>query len=67
MRRLTIICVLYLVTTFALAQRITKRYDNISMSKILMEFNDLQREYTINFIYDELEDFKVTTEIKKKK
>ena len=67
MRRLTIICVLYLVTTFALAQRITKRYDNISMSKILMEFNDLQREYTINFIYDELEDFKVTTEIKNKK
>ena len=29
-----------------------------------MELNDLQHEYTVNFIYDELEDFKVTTDIK---
>jgi len=34
------------------------------MSKALMELNDLQHDYTINFIYDELEDFKVTTAIK---
>ena len=66
-RRLTIICVLCLVATLALAQRITRRYDNVSMSKALMELNDLQGEYVVNFIYDELEDFKVTTDIKHKK
>jgi len=64
MRRLTIICALCLVAKLALAQRITQHYDNVSMSKALMELNDLQHEYTINFIYDELEDFKVTTNIK---
>ena len=67
MRRLIFICALCLVATLALAQRITRRYDNESMSKVLMELNDLQHQYTVNFIYDELEDFKVTTDIKHKK
>ena len=67
MRRLIFICALSLVTTLALAQRITRRYDNVSMSKALMELNDLQQDYTVNFIYDELEDFKVTTDIKHEK
>ena len=67
MRRFTFICALCLVTTLALAQRITRRYDNVSMSKALMELNDLQQDYTVNFIYDELEDFKVTTDIKHEK
>ena len=67
MRRLTFICALSLVTTLALAQRITRRYDNVSMSKALMELNDLQHEYTVNFIYDELEDFKVMTDIRHEK
>ena len=49
------------------AQRISRHYDNVSMSKALMELNDLQHEYTVNFIYDELEDFKVTTDIKHEK
>ena len=66
MKRLTIVCALCLLTTLALAQRITRHYDNVSMSKALMELNDLQRDYTVNFIYDELEDFKVTTDIKHK-
>ena len=75
MRRFTIICAFCLVATLALAQRlrvgeqssgmrITRHYDNVSMSKVLMELNDLQRDYTVNFIYDELEDFMVTTDVK---
>ena len=57
----------YLFTLLPLqAQRITRHYDNVSMSKALMELNDLQQDYTINFIYDELEDFKVTTDVKHK-
>ena len=67
MRRFTFICALCLVTTLALAQRITRHYDNVSMSKALMELNDLQQDYTVNFIYDELEDFKVTTDIRHEK
>ena len=67
MRRFTFICALCLVATLALAQRITRRYDNVSMSKALMELNDLQHEYTVNFIYDELEDFKVMTDIRHEK
>ena len=67
MRRLTFICALCLVATLALAQRITRRYDNVSMSKALMELNDLQQDYTVNIIYDELEDFKVTTDIRHEK
>ena len=66
MKRLTIVCALCLVATLALAQRITRHYDNVSMSKALMELNDQQRDYTVNFIYDELEDFKVTTDVKHK-
>ena len=34
---------------------------------VLMELNDLQQDYTVNFIYDELEDFKVTTDIRHEK
>ena len=67
MRRLTFICALCLAATLALAQRITRHYDNVSMSKVLMELNDLQHDYTINFIYDELEDFRVTTDIRHEK
>ncbi|MBQ8128409.1 MAG: carboxypeptidase-like regulatory domain-containing protein, partial [Prevotella sp.] len=48
------------------AQSITRQYDNVSLSKALMELNDLQQTYTINFIYDELENFRVTTSIKHK-
>lgn len=39
------------------------KYNGVPMSKTLMELNDLQQTYTINFIYDELEDFRVTTNI----
>ena len=67
MRRFTFICALCLVATLALAQRITRHYDNVSMSMVLMELNDLQQDYTVNFIYDELEDFKVTTDIRHEK
>ena len=57
----------YLFTLLPLqAQRITRHYDNVSMSKALMELNDLQHDYTVNFIYDELEDFKVTADVKQK-
>jgi len=64
MRRLMILSMLCAVTLAGHAQTITRQYNNVSMSKALMELNDLQQTYTISFIYDELEDFRVTTSIK---
>ena len=67
MKRLCLLFIIcHLSVCVADAQRITQCYDNVSMSKVLMELNDLQQEYIINFIYDELEDFKVTTDIRHK-
>lgn len=48
------------------AQRITRRYDDISFSEALKDLNARQNKYVINFVYDELEDFKVTKSIKNK-
>lgn len=48
----------------AIAQRITRQYDNVSFSSALKELNAAQDKYAINFVYDELEDFKVTKNIR---
>ena len=45
------------------SKSVNRKYNGVPMSKALMELNDLQQTYTINFIYDELEDFRVTTNI----
>ena len=46
------------------AQRITRQYNNVSFSAALKDLNARQDKYDINFVYDELEDFKVTKNIK---
>ena len=48
------------------AQRITRQYNNMSFSAALKDLNARQHKYTINFVYDELEDFTVTTSIVKR-
>ena len=47
-------------------QMITRNYDNISMSEALRDLNELSRDYTISFLYNELENFRVSTHIKRK-
>jgi len=44
--------------------RITRQYNNVSFSQALKDLNAQQSKYTINFVYDELEDFKVTKSIR---
>ena len=44
--------------------KITRNYDNVSMSEALRDLNELSPDYTISFMYNELEDFRVTTSIK---
>ena len=46
------------------AQRITRQYNNVSFSAALKDLNARQHKYTINFVYDELEDFSVTKSIR---
>ena len=42
-------------------QHVTRNYDNVTMSEALRDLNELSPDYTISFMYNELEDFRVTT------
>ena len=46
------------------AQKVTRNYDNVTMSEALRDLNEQSRDYTISFMYNELEDFRVTTSIR---
>ena len=49
------------------AQRVTHTYNNVSLSEALLQLNSEQTDYVINFLYNELEDFRITATIKNKK
>ena len=49
------------LTLCAQAQRISRHYQNESLSKVLEDLNTVTSDKTIYFIYDELEDFTVTS------
>ena len=67
MRRLCFFFIIvHLSFSAALAQRITRHYDNVSLSEALLGLQREQTAYAINFIYDELEDFRVTADIRHK-
>ena len=49
------------------AQRISHTYNNMSLSEALLQLNNEQTDYVINFLYNELEDFRITATIKNKR
>ena len=49
------------------AQRVSHIYNNVSLSEALLQLNNEQKEYVVNFLYNELEDFRITATIKNKK
>ena len=54
----------FLMCLFAQAsfgQRISRSYNNRSMSEVLKDLGKATQRYKISFIYNELEDFTVTT------
>ena len=61
MKKLYIMLLLCAFVCSARAQKITRNYQNQSLSKVLEDLNAASGDYTIYFIYDELEDFTVTT------
>ena len=48
------------------AQKITREYNNVSLSEALRQLNEETEEYTISFLYNELEDFRITTSVHRK-
>ena len=53
-----------LVATTAGAQQLTHDFRNTSLSEALIWIDNAQSSYKINFIFDELEDFTVTTSLR---
>lgn len=65
MRRFS--AIIFLLCTFALAmsaQHIQRIYHNRSMSDVLIDLDKASKRYKISFIYNELEDFTVTQNVK---
>ena len=63
MRHLYII-IMCLVASTAGAQQLTHDFRNTSLSEALIWIDNAQSSYKINFIFDELEDFTVTTSLR---
>ena len=61
MKHLLYISFLTLCAISAQAQKISRDYQNASLSKVLEDLNAATSDKTIYFIYDELEDFTVTS------
>ena len=66
MRRFQMILTACLLTIGLQAQRITRTYDNVSFSDALRELSQQSGNYTLYFLYDELEDFRITTTVRHK-
>jgi hypothetical protein len=49
----------------ARAQRVSHRFHDTSLSEALLALDKTSGNYTINFIYNELEDFRVTTNVQR--
>ena len=65
-RTITILCAVFALVSTVAAQRITHTFQNTSMSDALKLVQRQTDKYKIVFIYDDLEDFKVTTSIRNK-
>jgi len=67
MNKIIILLLCLLSGMSGFAQRISESYHDVSFSDVLKKMNAMQSEYIINFVYDELEDFKVTKTIHKQR
>ena len=65
-RLLILILTICAVVTAMHAQRITRNFQNVSMSDALKYIQQQTGNHKIVFIYNELEDFTVTTSVKNK-
>ena len=66
MKRISFILFLCVIVSVASAQKITHTFQDIPLSDALKYIQEKNEDYNITFIYDELEDFRVTTHIQDK-
>lgn len=66
MKQLFTIILLLLVSLTAMAQTVTANFRQVSMSEAILEVERQCKGCRINFIYDELQDFTITQNIKHK-
>ena len=66
MRKVILILLLCMTVVAATAQRVNRNYRDVSIADALRQLADESSDYTINFLYNELEDFRVTTTVKNK-
>ncbi|UKK74583.1 TonB-dependent receptor [Segatella bryantii] len=65
-RYITLILALLLTVSMQAQKRISRKYNNVSLSDALNQLAEQQTGYTIYFLYNELEDFRITTTVKNK-
>ncbi len=63
-KKIILLAVLALLTLGIDAQTVTHSFRNTSMSDALRYLSTANRHYVINFAYNDLEDFKVTSEVR---
>ena len=66
MKRLSFLLLLCAIASVASAQKITHTFQDVPLSEALKYIQAQATDYDITFIYDELEDFRVTTHIQNK-
>ena len=66
MKRISFILLLCAIVSIASAQKITHTFQNVALSDALKYIQEQATDYNITFIYDELEDFRVTTHLQNK-
>ena len=66
MRKAIIFIVCCMTLVAAQAQRVTRNYRDVSIADALRQLAEESRDYTIYFLYNELEDFTITTHVKNK-
>ena len=66
MRRFLFILACCLALTKVQAQKITHEYNNVTLSEALRQLNEQTEDYNISFLYNDLEDFRITTSIRRK-
>jgi len=64
MNKISIIILALLMALTTRAQRVSHSFENVTIPAALKELNTLQDKYAINFIYDELEDFRTSADIR---
>ena len=66
-RHLALIVVALLMASGTQAQqRVNRKYNNVSLADALSQLSEQATGYTIYFIYNELEDFRITTTVRNK-